>query len=155
MKIFKRIVAVTAAALSLCSFSVHAETLKTPEIKAKSAILINADTGRILYEKNSHEKIRYRRCAMYPASMTKMLTAMVVLDNMEADETIKVDYSINEVPLDSSKAGIAVGEIITVENVVRGLIIPSGNDIANAAASAVAKKALGDDILMRRPKSIS
>ena len=51
MKIFKRIVAVTAAALSLCSFSVHAETLKTPEIKAKSAILINADTGRILYEK--------------------------------------------------------------------------------------------------------
>ena len=139
MKIFKRIVAVTAAALSLCSFSVHAETLKTPEIKAKSAILINADTGRILYEKNSHEKL-------YPASMTKMLTAMVVLDNMEADETIKVDYSINEVPLDSSKAGIAVGEIITVENVVRGLIIPSGNDIANAAASAVAKKALGDDI---------
>ena len=72
MKIFKRIVAVTAAALSLCSFSVHAETLKTPEIKAKSAILINADTGRILYEKNSHEKL-------YPASMTKMLTAMVYL----------------------------------------------------------------------------
>ena len=41
MKIFKRIVAVTAAALSLCSFSVHAETLKTPEIKAKSAIPVS------------------------------------------------------------------------------------------------------------------
>ena len=139
MKLFKRVVAVTAAILSMCSFSVQAETVSPPETKAESAILINADTGRILYEKNSHEK-------MYPASMTKMLTAMVLLDNMDIDEMITVDYSINEIPLDSSKAGIAVGEVITVENVIRGLIIPSGNDIANAAASAVAKKALGNNI---------
>ena len=55
MKIFKRIVAVTAAALSLCSFSVYAETLKTPEIKAKSAILINADTAvSCQYDENAY-----------------------------------------------------------------------------------------------------
>lgn len=139
MRFLKRLAALTVAALTAVSVTVFADTPKAPDTTAKSAILINADTGRILYEKNDHEK-------MYPASMTKMLTAMVVLDNMDIDETIKVDYSINEIPWDSSKAGIAVGEVLTVENVIRGLIIPSGNDIANAAASAVAKKNLGNGI---------
>ena len=137
MKLIKKLTALLAV-LAL-SVTAYAAEPAAPDTTAKSAILINADTGRILYEKNDHEK-------MYPASMTKMLTAMVVLDNMDINDTITVDSSINEVPWDSSKAGIAVGEVITVENVIRGLIIPSGNDIANAAASAVAKRALGSNI---------
>ncbi len=145
MKSFKRFVAALVVAVTAFSATVYAEENETnvvsspPSVAAQSAILINADTGRILYEKNDHER-------MYPASMTKMLTAMVLLDNMAVDETITVDYSINEVPLDSSRAGVYVGDVITVENVIRGLIIPSGNDIANAAASAVAKKNLGNSI---------
>ena len=143
MRSFKRFLAVLLAAVSILSVTAYAEdgenTSSPPTVAATSAILINADTGRVLYEKNDHAK-------MYPASMTKLLTAMVVLDNMAIDETITVDYSIDEIPLDSSRAGVLAGEVLTVENVIRGLIIPSGNDIANAAASAVAKKALGNGI---------
>ena len=139
MKSFKRLMAAVMAISAALTVSASAQTPKAPDVFAKSAILINADTGRVLYEKNDHAK-------MYPASMTKMLTAMVLLDNMDVNDTIKVDSSVNEVPWDSSKAGVAVGEVLTVENVIKGLIIPSGNDIANAAASAVAKKALGNNI---------
>ena len=139
MKFLKRLAAITIAAVTAISVTAFAETPAAPEVSAKSAVLINADTGRILYQKNQNDR-------MYPASMTKLLTSMVLLDNMDLDDTITIDYSINEIPWDSSKAGIAVGEVLTVENVIRGLIIPSGNDIANAAASAVAKKALGNSI---------
>ena len=102
-------------------------------VESKGCIRIDVLTNKVIYEKNADDKL-------YPASMTKMLTAMVVLDSMNPEDAIKVDYSINEIPLDSSRAGVTVGEIFTVDNVIRGLIIPSGNDIANAAASAVAKK---------------
>ncbi len=140
MKCFKRYIAVLLSLVTILSVApMTAFAADEPQTAAKSAILINADTGRVLYEKNDHQK-------MYPASMTKMLTAMVVLDNMDPSDTIKVDGSINNVPLDSSKAGLQIGEVLTVENVIRGLIIPSGNDVATAVASAVAKKALGDDI---------
>ncbi|MEA4973379.1 MAG: D-alanyl-D-alanine carboxypeptidase family protein [Candidatus Metalachnospira sp.] len=140
MKSFKRFIAILltlAAVLSVVPMTAFASDV--PQTVAESAVLINADTGRVLYEKNDRQK-------MYPASMTKMLTAMVVLDNMESNDTIKVDSSTNEVPWDSSKAGLKVGEVLTVENAIRGLIIPSGNDVATVVASAVAKKALGDDI---------
>lgn len=111
-----------------------------PSVAASTAILIEASTGTILYEKNMDQK-------MYPASMTKMLTAMVALDYFEPEELIKVGSEINEVSLDSSKAGHQVGETLTIKNVIRGLIIPSGNDSANVIAAAVAKRAENDESL--------
>lgn len=140
MNSFKRFAAVLITAVSVISLvPMTAFASDLPQTAAVSSVLINADTGRVLYEKNDRQK-------MYPASMTKMLTAMVLLDNMKPNDTIKVDNSVNEVPWDSSKAGLKVGEILTVENAIRGLIIPSGNDVATVVASAVAKKAEGDDI---------
>ena len=119
MKFFKRLAAVSISAVVLMSSAAYAEgadsSANAPDVQAKSAILVNADTGRILYEKNIYEK-------MYPASMTKMLTAMVVLDSMNPEDTIKVDYSINEIPLDSSRAGVTVGEIFKSQ-VAFGIII--------------------------------
>ena len=138
MKILKKAVAMALMLAALVASTAFAAT-DTPSVNAASAVLINADTGRVLYEKNSHQK-------MYPASMTKMLTSMVVLDNMNLNETITVDSSINEIPWDSSVAGLEYGEVMTVENLIRGLIIPSGNDVAAAAASAVAKKNLGKEV---------
>lgn len=111
-----------------------------PDVVASAAILIEADTGTILYEKNAEQR-------MYPASMTKMLTALVALDYFEPEELIQVGTEVNEVSLDSSKAGHRVGETLTVKNVIRGLIIPSGNDSANVVAAAVAKRAENDDSL--------
>lgn len=111
-----------------------------PEVTASAAILVEASTGTILYEKNADRK-------MYPASMTKMLTAMLVLDCFEPEELIQVGAEINEVSLDSSKAGHLYGETLTVKNLIRGLIIPSGNDSANVAAAIVARRAEDDDSL--------
>ena len=111
-----------------------------PSVAASAAILIEASTGTILYEKNADQK-------MYPASMTKMLTSMVALDYFEPEELIKVGSEINEVSLDSSKAGHQVGETLTMKNAIRGLIIPSGNDSANVVAAAVARRVENDDSL--------
>ena len=111
---------------------------QAPELQAEAAILIEASSGTILYEKNATQK-------MYPASMTKMLTALVALDYFKPEDLIVVGSEINEVSLDSSKAGHELGETLTVENAIRGLIIPSGNDSANVVAAAVAKKAENDE----------
>lgn len=109
-----------------------------PELTASAAILIEESTGTILYAKNADQK-------MYPASMTKVLTALVALDHFRPEELIKVGYEINEISLDSSKAGHVVGETLTMKNAIRGLIIPSGNDSANVIAAAVARRAENDE----------
>ncbi|WP_458407700.1 D-alanyl-D-alanine carboxypeptidase family protein [Anaerotignum sp.] len=109
-----------------------------PELTASAAILIEESTGTILYAKNADQK-------MYPASMTKVLTALVALDHFKPEELIKVGYEINEISLDSSKAGHVVGETLTMKNAIRGLIIPSGNDSANVIAAAVARRAENDE----------
>ncbi len=111
-----------------------------PELTASAAILIEESTGTILYEKNADQK-------MYPASMTKVLTALVALDHFKPEELIKVGTEINEISLDSSKAGHIVGETLTMKNAIRGLIIPSGNDSANVIAAAVARRAENNDNL--------
>ena len=109
-----------------------------PELTASAAILIEESTGTILYGKNEEQK-------MYPASMTKVLTALVALDYFKPEELIKVGHEINEISLDSSKAGHIVGETLTMKNAIRGLIIPSGNDSANVIAANVARRAENDD----------
>ncbi|MBQ7103568.1 MAG: D-alanyl-D-alanine carboxypeptidase, partial [Anaerotignum sp.] len=68
-----------------------------PELSASAAILVEESTGTVLYDKNADQK-------MYPASMTKVLTALVALDYFKPEELIKVGYEINEISLDSSKA---------------------------------------------------
>ncbi len=103
----------------------------TLDLNAETAILMDAKTGRVLYGKDIDKH-------MYPASMTKILTALVMLDYIALDEEIKVGYEINEIELDSSRAGLEVGEVITGENLLRGLIIPSGNEASNVIALNVA-----------------
>lgn len=108
-----------------------------PELTASAAILIEESTGTILYDKNADKK-------MYPASMTKIVTALVAMDYFKPEELITVGTEINEISLDSSKAGHVYGETLTMENAIRGLIIPSGNDSANVIAAAVARRAEDD-----------
>lgn len=110
------------------------------EIIGESAILIEETTKKILYEKNSYQK-------MYPASLTKILTAMILLEYFDKDDIIVTGYEVNEIPIDSSKAGNFVGESLSVHNIVRGLIIPSGNETANVVAVAVAKEETGKETL--------
>lgn len=111
-----------------------------PAVTAETAILIEVSTGKTLYSKDIHKK-------MFPASMTKILTALITLDYFSPDALITVGNEINEISWDSSKAGHIRGETLSVENLLRGLMIPSGNDSANVLAVAVAAKAKDNDSL--------
>lgn len=102
-------------------------------IQAKAAILVEQESGRVLYQRKANDK-------MYPASMTKILTALVALDYLAPDEIVVAGAEVNAVPYDSSKAGHFAGESLLVENLIRGLIIPSGNETACVAANAVARR---------------
>lgn len=104
-----------------------------PEISANAAILVEESTNTIIYEKNAFDK-------MYPASLTKLITGIITLEYFDENEFITVGSEINDVPWDSSKAGHIKGETLTVKNLLRGLLIPSGNDSGVVLASAVAKR---------------
>lgn len=100
-------------------------------VNSPNAILIDADTGRILYEKNAYE-------SAYPASTTKILTAILTLENCELDEVAKASYAaIMSVPSGGSIANIQVDEELTIENLLKALLICSGNDAANVLAEYI------------------
>ncbi len=104
------------------------------DLNARAAILVEETTGKVLYGKN--EKTR-----MYPASMTKIMTALLALDYLDANELVTIGSEINNAPAGSSLAGHKNGESILAINLIRGLIIPSGNETALVVAKAVVRKA--------------
>lgn len=101
---------------------------------AKSAILIEASTGEILYEKNSHEKLP-------PASMTKMMSMLIILENIE-NGNLKWEDIVTVSSRASSMGGSQIlleeGEEMTVEDLFKGVAVASGNDAVVALAEAVA-----------------
>ena len=103
-----------------------------PAITAESAILLDAKTGTVLYSKNIHEK-------MYPASTTKILTCLIAAESLNLSDTITFSESaIAAVPADGSNIGMSVGETITVEEALYGLMVGSANECANALAEKTA-----------------
>lgn len=103
-----------------------------PVVGAEGAILIEANTGTILYSKNIHEKL-------YPASTTKILTTLVAIENSDLNEM--VDFSTNAVfsiEEKSSNMGMDVGQSITMEQCLYGILVYSANEVANAVAEHIA-----------------
>lgn len=98
-----------------------------PAVTAKSAILLEANTGTVLYAKNVHEKL-------YPASTTKILTAYIARQKSGLDE--KVEYSstaVNSINWrEDSNIGIKPGEALTMEQSLYGLLVGSANECGNA-----------------------
>jgi len=102
-----------------------------PKIYSEAALLVDVKTGKILYAKNENEK-------KYPASTTKILTAILTIENCKLDEVVTVDYdSIMQVPSGYTVAALQVGEQLTVEQLLQVLIIHSANDAANVLAKYV------------------
>ena len=100
-------------------------------ITAPNLILAETNTGRILYERNADEKI-------YPASITKLMTAILVVENCELDEIVTVsENAVMSVPSGYVNANLQVGEELTVEDLLYVMLIPSANDAANALAEHV------------------
>lgn len=101
---------------------------------AKSAILIEASTGTIIYEKNSHEKLA-------PASMTKMMSMLLIVEAIE-DGKLSWDQMITTSENASSMGGsqilLETGEKMSVEDLFKGIAVASGNDAVVALSEAVA-----------------
>ena len=102
-----------------------------PEILSQSAIVVDMKTGYTILEKNIKDKL-------YPASITKIMTAILTLENAKMDEVItftsEAVFSIEE---GSSAAKVDVDEQLTVEQCLYGLMLISGNDLANGLAEHV------------------
>lgn len=97
-----------------------------PGIKGTSAVLMDLESGCILYEKNA-EKVRE------PASLTKVLTCLIILEEMDLDENVTVREDIE---VEGSIIGLVPGEKLTVEQLLYGMMLESGNDAAEALAFA-------------------
>ena len=103
-----------------------------PTVYAQSAIVMEADTGMILYAKDMEQK-------NYPASITKIMTALVTLDNCELNEEIEYSYyATHSIEYGSSSIARTEGEILTVEESLYALMLSSANECANALAEHVA-----------------
>ncbi|OAS87467.1 MULTISPECIES: D-alanyl-D-alanine carboxypeptidase family protein [Metabacillus] len=102
--------------------------------KAKSAVLIERDTGTILYDKNSDEKLP-------PASMTKIMTMLLIMESLENNQ-IKWDEKVRTSEYAASMGGsqifLEAGEEMTVEQMLKGIAIGSGNDASVAMAEKIA-----------------
>ena len=99
-------------------------------VSADSAILICSDTGKVLYAKNEREKRPM-------ASTTKIMTALLALEYSESDNK---DVTITDemIRTEGSSMGLMPGYVISIENIVKGMMMCSGNDAANTLAYAVA-----------------
>lgn len=103
-----------------------------PVLNSEAAILVEVSTGRIIYEKNSTKQ-------MYPASTTKVLTAILVIENCELDEIVTVrESALSNIPSGYVTCNLQIGEQLTVKDLLYALMIPSANDAAYVLAEYVA-----------------
>lgn len=106
-----------------------AETDKAPALSAETAVLMNASTGEVLYNKQMNQK-------MYPASTTKIMTALLVLENLDLSKTVTID---RETALTGEcQIYLSEGEKVTVEQLLYAMLLKSANDAAVALAKEVA-----------------
>lgn len=103
---------------------VNAEEVTVPDISSPSALLMDYSSGKILYEKNIYEK-------RYPASLTKIMTAIIVLENCNLSDIATVSYdAVMSLSSGYVTANLQVGEELTVEQLLYVLMVGSSNDAA-------------------------
>lgn len=125
----KKTVAFLLAFIICGSFSLPAFADTLPQVSAKSAVLINADNGQILYAKDENEKRPM-------ASTTKIMTALITLEAAEVNNRI-ITITDKMVKVEGSSMGLLPGEKLSLKSLAAGMLIVSGNDAANSAAIAI------------------
>ena len=129
---------VLAASLALTSASAAEGDggVTPPELHCEAMLLVDANTGKAVYEKNAQER-------MYPASLTKIMTALLTLEAVDGgqltmDQQITATESALEgLAADGSTAGIRAGEVLTVEQLLECMLIVSANEACNILAEQV------------------
>ena len=108
-----------------------AKAANAPEIASEGAVLYNATSGKFLYEKNANHQY-------YPASITKFMTALLVLENASQDDTVVFSSAATE-NLESGAVNLEVakGDRIKVRDCLYGLMLKSANEVANGLAEHV------------------
>lgn len=124
----KKILIILFILIFALDFSISYGVSDAPEISAEAAILIDSSSERILYSKNGNEK-------MYPASTTKILTAILIIENCNLNDVVTVPYeAISSIPSGYSVAALQPGEQLTVEQLLQMMLVHSANDATNVLA---------------------
>lgn len=148
----KKLLGLLLGTLLILPFNnVKAEELKLAE-SAKSAIIIEASTGKVLFEKNADEKL-------VPASMTKMMSMLLIMENIESGVlkwNQKITVSENASSMGGSQILLETGEKMTVKDLFKGVAIASGNDAVVALGEAIAGTEEGFvDMMNKRAKELN
>lgn len=130
--LFLLLSSVTASAVTPSDWSAaNPENLQPDHIFARSAILIDYETGEVLFDKNSD-------ALMFPASTTKIMTLLLALEsNIPLDTIVTIPSQAVEIPSDSSKIPVSAGEQMSFGDLLYGFMLNSGNDGAIAIAIIV------------------
>ena len=124
----KKVIVILIVLIFILNISKCYASSDTLDISAESAILIDSSSEKVLYSKNENEK-------MYPASTTKILTAILTLENCKLDDVVTVPYeAIITIPSGYSVAALQTGEQLTVEQLLKLMMVHSANDAANVLA---------------------
>jgi len=132
MKFIKKFCVCLFVLLSFCLiYNVNASVENVPNIESPAAILMDLNTGKILYEKNINKK-------MYPASLTKVMTAILALENCNLNEVATVSYdAVMSIASGYVTANLQIGEEVTVEQLLYVLMVGSANDSAVVLAEHI------------------
>lgn len=123
----------------LCSTSLYsnADTVEqkaitlSENIHSESALIMESSTGKVVYEKNGYQ-------VRYPASTTKVLTAILAIENCDLDELATAsEFAVNSIPYDYSIANIKVGEQVSVRDLLYALMLHSANETAYILAEHI------------------
>lgn len=130
MKWSRQLLTFLLAAVLLCGL-LPASAEEELSLASQAAVLLDADTGAVLYQKNMHQ-------ALYPASITKIMTALLAVQNLQPETVLTVSQTaVNAVPRTSSHISLLAGEQLTVEQALYAIGMESANDAANVLAEAV------------------
>lgn len=118
-----------ALGLSLCLVGALCPVARAagPEVSAQSAVVLTADTGAVLFEKDGHTPRPV-------ASTTKIMTALLALEAAQERGDLLVDITQEMVAVEGSSMGLQAGDNISLTGLAAGMLLASGNDAANAAA---------------------
>ena len=122
-------------AVSLIPVSrVNAEIIEWPAgpyTNAKTAVLIEAESGTVLYDKDMKEK-------MFPASTTKIITALLAIENLDLDTEITMTHdAVYSMGWDASRVGMEEGEVLTLMQSLYAILLASANEVSYAVAERV------------------
>ena len=126
----KRPLAALALSLALL-LPTPAQGAEAPAIHAEAAILMEAETGQILYEKNAHRQ-------MQPASLTKIMTCLLAIEAGNPEQQVTVTPQALDLMEDAAAIGLQEGERLPLRELLYAAMLPSANDAANAVAIHIA-----------------